>query len=132
MSAQERQRIWSENQAMALVGLAKIPADQDVAILVLDTTDPVGEEITRAAAKLENADLRAHQKKTLRKGMIPTAIFIVDRLIASKVMSLSSPQVASYLRGPCMEGGVWVVVVAHGASSLLMTRRTPIATEGST
>lgn len=122
--------MWVANRAAAMQGLAKLPKDEDVAILVLDTRDEVGGKIAARAAEVEKTDLASYERKILGKGMIPTAILILERRVASKVMGFSSPRCAANLLSPAPHGGIWVVVVANGGSSMLLTERAPLHSRG--
>lgn len=132
MSIDDRLHFWEANRAIAMQGLAKVPVNEDVAILVADTQDSFAKELLEEAASLyPSVDFYGEEKKALNKKMTPTMLLIVPRMAMADLFKENNPGVARRLMTMPPSGTIWVVVIKGEHSLLLATARTPVRAQGS-
>ncbi len=131
MSQDERLRLWLYNRDHAALMLARESDLTGQLLLVVDARDPVGGGIAKVLADQQHMDLDAHARKTLAKNEIPTLISIMPTDLIRTVIAEANPLVAEALGRSPAPGGIWVIVIAAGGTSLLQTRAMTASHAGS-
>jgi hypothetical protein len=123
----ENEQLIALSVSKAKVGIA------DIAVLVLDTRDPVARDLARAIVERStDLDLDTEEARILRKpDVVPTGLAVIPLAAARAGFGVSHPKIAEGLRAAPPTGRVRVVVVAAGGATLLHLPVTRMGATGS-
>ena len=99
----------------------------DAVVVVADSTDPVGRELSEAAAEKAGLNVDDQSAQVRERGEIPTAIIVIPRAAAKMIFGASHPSIAAGLDRQPPPGSARVVSVAAGAAMLVHVDVRPTA-----
>jgi hypothetical protein len=132
--AQERLRFWTINAEMASMALQKVAPDGDytnLVVVVADMRDDIARILIEAMGAKHNFDIQAHEKKTERKGEIPTGVLVLEVSLTESLCGvLDHPTIAQNLERVPAPGHVRAIVISSGAVMLLHPPVLPMPSVG--